>query len=89
MQNHLNPRPLIIAERFKFYQAENKFVAQYLAKLCKSSDTYAGESINVLGEAIVTVVYGEQKTMQVTCTSCSRKWSALLGRNWLKSICLN
>ena len=89
MQNHLNPRPLIIAERFKFYQrsqAENKFVAQYLAKLCKSSDTYAGESINVLGEAIVTVVYGEQKTMQVTCT---RKWSALLGRNWLKSIRLN
>ena len=38
MQNHLNPRPLIIAERFKFHrrnQGENKSVAQNVAELRK------------------------------------------------------
>ena len=41
MQNHLNPGPLIIAERFKFHQrsqGENESVAQYVAKLRKLSE---------------------------------------------------
>ena len=41
MQNHLNPRPLIIAERFKFHrrnQGENESVAQYVAELRKLSE---------------------------------------------------
>ena len=36
MKDHLSPKPLIIAERFKFYkrnQHEGKSVAQYLAAL--------------------------------------------------------
>ena len=38
MQNHLNPRPLIIAERFKFHrrnQGENESVAQNMGELRK------------------------------------------------------
>ena len=41
MQNHLNPRPLIIAKRFKFHQrsqGENESVAQYVAELHKLSE---------------------------------------------------
>ena len=41
MQNHLSPKPLIIAERFKFHrrnQGENESVAQYLAELRKLSE---------------------------------------------------
>ena len=41
MQNHLNPRPLIIAERFKFHrrsQGGNESVAQYVAELRKLSE---------------------------------------------------
>ena len=41
MQNHLNPRPLIIAERFKFHrrgQGVNESVAQYMAELRKLSE---------------------------------------------------
>jgi len=41
MQNHLNPRLLIIAERFKFHrrnQGENESVAQYVVELCKLSE---------------------------------------------------
>ena len=41
MHNHLNPRPLIIAERFKFHrrsQGENESVAQYVAELHKLSE---------------------------------------------------
>ena len=41
LQNHLSPKPLIIAERFKFHrrnQGENESVAQYLAELRKLSE---------------------------------------------------
>ena len=41
VQNHLNPRPLIIAERFKFHrrgQGVNESVVQYVAELCKLSE---------------------------------------------------
>ena len=41
LQNHLSPKPMIIAERFKFHrknQGESKLVAQYLAELRKLSE---------------------------------------------------
>ena len=54
MQNHLNPRPLIIAERFKFHrrnQGENESVAQYVAELRKLSEKY--EFGDYLGQALI------------------------------------
>ena len=41
MKNHLNPKPLIIAERFKFHrrnQGENESISQYVAELRKLSE---------------------------------------------------
>ena len=41
MWNHLSPKPLIIAERFKFHrrnQGENELVTQYLAELHKLNE---------------------------------------------------
>ena len=41
LQNHLSPKPLIIAERFKFHrrnQGESESVAQYLVELRKLSE---------------------------------------------------
>ena len=41
MQEHLSPKPLTIAERFKFHrrnQGENESVSQYLAELRKLSE---------------------------------------------------
>ena len=41
LENHLNPRPLVIAERFKFHnrnQRESESVAQYMAALRKLTE---------------------------------------------------
>ena len=50
--------------------------------------TYTGESINVLGEAMVTVVYGEQEA-KLALLVVPESDPSLLGRNWLKLIRLN
>ena len=49
---------------------------------------YTGESIDVLGEAVVTVVYGEQEA-KLPILVVPGNGPSLLGRNWLKLICLN
>ena len=54
MKDHLNPKPIVIAERFKFYrrnQGEGETVAQYVAKLrwltehCEFKVDYVEEAI--------------------------------------------
>ena len=50
--------------------------------------TYTRESINVLGEAVVTVVYGEQEA-KLPILVVPGNGPSLLRRNWLKLIRLN
>ena len=50
--------------------------------------TYTGESITVLGQALVKVVYGEQEA-KLPVLVVPGDGPSLLGRNWLKLIRLN
>ena len=53
MKDHLNPKPLVTAERFKFHkinQKEGETIAEYLAALRKLAD--ACNFQDFLGEAL-------------------------------------
>ena len=66
LHNHLSPKPLIIAERFKFHQRnqeESELVAQYLAELHQLSDKYEfGEYLEqALRDRLASMWIGGQK----------------------------
>ena len=62
MKDHLNPKPLVIAERFKFHKREQKegeSIAQYVAALRKLADTCDFKDLleQALRDRLVCVLY--------------------------------
>ena len=64
LKDHLNPKPLVIAERFKFHkrdQKEGETIAQYVAALRKLADTCEFEAFleQALRDRLVCGLYAE------------------------------
>ncbi len=70
MKNHLDPKPLVIAERFRFHrrnQEEGESVSQYLAELRKLAERCDFEAYLTRPSATVWFAVSEAKRFKDTC----------------------